>query len=532
VVLQFRILGPLEVVDGERPVQLGGPKQRATLAILLLNANRVISVERLAEDLYAGAPPITAVNQVQRQVHMLRQTLGADAGIETRTPGYAIRLAPDQLDLDQFERLTAQGANVLSRGEAQRAGDLLREALGLWRGPPLADLAYESFAQATTGRLEEIRLATLELRIDADLALGRHAALVPELESLLSDHALRERLQGQLMLALYRSGRQTEALEAYRRVRTALVEGFGMEPSPSLQELQRAILTQDPSLDTTGERMAVAEPGRAVLVLPSGSRRLARLLSVAELLARAPGRELILAWLLEQETELAAAAEALNAARTAAGVPTRTAAFTSTDPSRDAVRLAEEHDVDLVLVDAPAGIDGPVIPPALASLIAHSPADVGVLAGGGLETPGGDGVYLPFGGSEHDWAALEVAAQLARSAALPLRLVGTRADPARGRRDASRLLADAALSAQRLAGIDVEPVLTEAHADALRQAVAGAIVVVAGISPRWRHEGIGASRRVLLEDGGSSVLLVHRGPRPGVLAPRGSRTRFTWSVGG
>jgi len=143
-VLEFRILGPLEVVDGERPVPLGGPKQRATLAILLLNANRVISVERLAEDLYAGAPPITAVNQVQRQVHALRQRLGAGAGIETRTPGYAIHLAPDQLDLDRFERLTAQAAGVLERGEAQRAGDLLRDALALWRGPPLADLAYRS----------------------------------------------------------------------------------------------------------------------------------------------------------------------------------------------------------------------------------------------------------------------------------------------------------------------------------------------------------------------------------------------------
>src|SRR3954451_22945976 len=224
-VREFGILGPLEVAVDDRPVALGGPKQRAALTILLLNANRVVSVERLADDLYAGAPPVTAVTQVQRQVSALRQALGREAGIETRPPGYVIRVGPEQLDLYRFERLTAEAEKALRRQEPERASELLRDALALWRGTPLADLAYESFAQGTIGRLEEIRLAALELRIEADLRLGRHAALDPELEALVWDQPLRERLRGYLMLSLYRCGRQPEALEAYRRARAALVEG-------------------------------------------------------------------------------------------------------------------------------------------------------------------------------------------------------------------------------------------------------------------------------------------------------------------
>ena len=179
--LEFRILGPLEVVGDGGPVRLGGPKQRATLAILLLRANRVVSIERLADDLYAGAPPVTAVTQVQRQVSELRKALGADT-IETRAPGYVIRLSPDQLDLSRFERLSGEAALARAAGDARKASELLRDALALWRGSPLADLAFESFAQVAIGRLEEIRLTALEQRIEADLALGRHVELIGELE--------------------------------------------------------------------------------------------------------------------------------------------------------------------------------------------------------------------------------------------------------------------------------------------------------------------------------------------------------------
>jgi DNA-binding SARP family transcriptional activator len=230
--LEFRILGPLEVAGEQGPIPLGGPRQLATLAILLLSANRVVSVERLADDLYAGAAPVTAVTQVQRQISELRKALGSASVIDTRSPGYVIRISHEQLDLDRFERQTEEAGRALERGEAELAADLLRAALGLWRGAPLADLAYESFAQTAIERLEEIRLAALEQRIEAELALGRHGELVGELEQLVFEHPLRERFRGQLMLALYRSGRQAEALEVYRKTRAALVDEFGIEPTP------------------------------------------------------------------------------------------------------------------------------------------------------------------------------------------------------------------------------------------------------------------------------------------------------------
>jgi len=221
-VLEFRLLGPLEVVGDDGPLQLGGPKQRATLAILLLGANRVVPVERLADDLYHGAAPVTAVTQVQRQVSELRRLLEAPV-IETRAPGYILRIAPEQLDLHRFERLAERAAEAGDKGEASQAAELLREALGLWRGDALADLADKPFAHAAIERLEEIRLAAVERRIDAELAIGRHAELVGELHELVNAHPLGERFRAQLMLALYRSGRQTHALGVYREARYALV---------------------------------------------------------------------------------------------------------------------------------------------------------------------------------------------------------------------------------------------------------------------------------------------------------------------
>ncbi len=298
-VLEFRILGPLEVVGDEGPIRLGGPKQRATLAILLLNVNRVVSVERLADDLYAGAAPVTAVTQVQRQISELRKVLGDASGIETRAPGYVIRLAPDQLDLKRFERRTQEANQALAEGDARAAAGLLADALELWHGAPLADLVYEPFAQISIERLEEIRLAALEQRIDAELALGGHAQLIGELEELVAEHPLRERLRGQLMLALYRSGRQADALDVYRATRTTLVEEFGIEPTPRLHKLERAILRQDPSLDVERATPAATRSSkpqhRAVLVLPSAEDWLDGLLAIAEPLARVLTREVIVA---------------------------------------------------------------------------------------------------------------------------------------------------------------------------------------------------------------------------------------------
>ena len=186
------------------------------------------------------------------------------------------------------------------------------------------------------------------------------------------------------------------------------------------------------------------------------------------------------------------------------------------------------HDVDLVLMDAPHGIDANGIPDALTAILERSPAAVALVAGS-IDLAGA-GIFVPFGGGEHDWAALELGAWLASALSAPLRLVGTEADPARGRSDASRLLADASLAVQRVVGVETTPLLADATGGALVAAVQPASVVVAGISPRWRREGIGAARRAIFRDSRRPVVLVHRGPRPGGLAPHESRTRFSWSI--
>src|SRR3954468_16000595 len=203
---EFGILGPLEVrLDGGE-LTLGGRNQRAVLALLLLHANQVVSIERLAEDLYGGETPVSAVTQVHRQVSELRRACveEAAAAIETRPPGYLIRVAPGMLDLHRFEALIAQATRATEDGDPQTAWDALTEALALWRGGALADLAYESFAQGPIARLEELRLAAVEARLEVELALGRHSTAIPELRQLAAQHPVRERLRELLMVALYR----------------------------------------------------------------------------------------------------------------------------------------------------------------------------------------------------------------------------------------------------------------------------------------------------------------------------------------
>jgi DNA-binding SARP family transcriptional activator len=254
--VEFRILGPLEVREGDRVLPLGAGQQRALLAILLLRANEAVSRDQLIDELWGEAPPSTAAKALQGHVSALRGVLeperkrgaGGDV-ILTRGSGYELRLEDDQLDLGIFERLRSEGQAALTDGEPQRAAERLREALGLWRGPPLADFLYEPFAQAEIARLEELRVATLEDRLEAELACGRHQQFIGELEALVQKHPTRERLRGLLMLALYRAGRQAEALDAYQAGRTVLVEELGIEPGRRLRELQQAILKQDPSLD-------------------------------------------------------------------------------------------------------------------------------------------------------------------------------------------------------------------------------------------------------------------------------------------
>jgi DNA-binding SARP family transcriptional activator len=232
-VVEFRILGPLEVVgDDGRPVPLPPAKPRALLVLLLLNRNRTVRTDVLVDQLWDERPPATATKTVQVYVSQLRKALGDR--LQTRPGGYELRVDDGELDADRFERLADERD--------------YRRALALWRGPALVDVRGEGFARSATERLEESRLAALEDRIDADLDAGRHAALVGELEQLVDEYPLQERLRAQLMLALYRSGRQAEALDVYRRTRTLLADELGLEPSPELRELEQAILRQDAAL--------------------------------------------------------------------------------------------------------------------------------------------------------------------------------------------------------------------------------------------------------------------------------------------
>jgi YVTN family beta-propeller protein len=250
---EFRILGSLQVEDDGRLVPLGGVRQRAVLAILLLHRGDVVSVDRIVDELWGEHPPGSATKTAQVYVSRLRKELGQDA-VVTRGGGYLLDVEPEQVDAVRFERLAADGRAALERGDPSAAAELLRDALGLWRGPALNDLAYEPFAQGEIARLEELRLAALEHRVEADLALARHTELVSELETVVREHPTRERLRAQLILALYRAGRQTDALASYRDARRVLVEELGLEPSRELQELERAILIHDPGLDAPSRR--------------------------------------------------------------------------------------------------------------------------------------------------------------------------------------------------------------------------------------------------------------------------------------
>jgi DNA-binding SARP family transcriptional activator len=261
--LEFRLLGPVEAVIDGRPVALPAAKPRALLAVLLLDRNRVVSVSRLTEDLWGDEPPDTATKALQGYVSQLRKALGADR-LLTKPPGYSLRVEESELDLDRFERLVREGRELLGAGDSKAAAKRLGEALELWRGTPFAEFESEPFARDAGARLEDARLAALEERIEADLALGRHARLVPELEVLVAREPLREQPRAQLMLALYRSGRQADALELYRRTRETLSEELGIEPSLELQELERRMLQHDPALERARAPAREAEDGTPV----------------------------------------------------------------------------------------------------------------------------------------------------------------------------------------------------------------------------------------------------------------------------
>jgi DNA-binding SARP family transcriptional activator len=272
----FGILGPLEVLRSGRAVPLAGPRQRAVLAVLLLQPNRVVSVDRLVEDVWEGHAPEASVTSLQTYVFHLRRVLepgrprgGAAEVLATRDRGYLLHVSPERLDAAVFEDGLAAGLAALEAGRHAEAGERLGRALDLWRGPVLADLSDYTFIQAEAARLEELRLAALEGRIEADLALGRHGAVTAELERLVGDYPLRERLHGQLMLALYRCGRQAEALAAYRRVRDLLAAELGIDPGEPLRRLHASVLAHDPALDWDSGRPAPPEGRSAGVDTPA-----------------------------------------------------------------------------------------------------------------------------------------------------------------------------------------------------------------------------------------------------------------------
>ncbi|HEY8107406.1 MAG TPA: BTAD domain-containing putative transcriptional regulator, partial [Gaiellaceae bacterium] len=259
--MQFRILGPIEARLDDGPVGLGAPKQRGLLALLLVNRRRVMTAEQLIDGVWGETPPASALQSLQVYVHGLRRALGAER-IETAGHGYRAAVGEDELDLDRFERAFERGRAALAADRAEDAADELREALAIWRGPALADLSEETRRAAEADRLEELRLTALELRLDADLQCGGHDGVVAELEALTAEHPYHERFLQQRMLALYRCDRQAEALEVYRDARKVLSDELGLEPTPATQELERAILRQDPGLE------APAPPARTTRPLP------------------------------------------------------------------------------------------------------------------------------------------------------------------------------------------------------------------------------------------------------------------------
>ena len=497
------------------------------LAVLLLHAGQVVPASKLIDEVWADDPPETAQNVLQGYVSQLRRALGRSA-IETREPGYVLRMEHDASDLHRFERLASDGAELLERGRAEDGAMLLHESLALWRGPALADVADEGVLAAEASRLDELRLVVLERRIEADLACGRHADLVGELDALVAQYPLREQPRALQMLALYRCGRQADALAAYRSARGKLVDELGIEPGAPLQDLEREILGHDaPSTSHRGGcATSVWQHARSCSSHSSWSR-LDGLVALGEPLVRVGDqRELVLASSVTDASRLPAASSRLKALRDdllARGVEARAAAFTSLAPGVDFTRLATDQSADIVVVDAP---DRLLEDARLLGVLENAPCDVAVLVDGAR---GGDAVIVPFAGAEHDWSAIELGAWYSLGSDLPLQLAGAATSAAGD--DASRLLANASLAVQRAFGVHAEPLLVEPAVDALLAATRHAALVVVGLTDRWKREGVGHVRTALAASPHHPTLLVRRGLRPGGLGPRTSQTHFTWTVG-
>jgi DNA-binding SARP family transcriptional activator len=521
----YRILGSLEVLDGDRAVAIGGARCRAVLAVLVISANRPVSVGRLIDEVWGDPSPPTAGNVVQGHVSDLRRALGRDA-IETRGDAYVLHVARGGRDVDRFEELATTGAAALADSRPQDASAAFAQALALWRGPALAEIAEGGLLVAEALRLDEMRLHALERRIEADLSCARDAELVGELRSLVAENPLREPLRAHLALALYRSGRHVEALDVLREARRSLADELGLDPGPRLQELERAILMHDPALSLPVQPAAIALPisQRSIMVAQLGDSALDALIGLAGPLAARSDRELLVTALVDDAGRLGEAARALNERReelTRDGVAARSASFTSANAAEDIVRLAQQQDTDLLLVESPPGL---LDDPHLVAILADAACDVGVLIGRPVDGP----VLVAFSGAEHDWAAIELGAWLATARGGTLVLAGSTGDGTG--RDASRLLANASIAIQRTVGVAAEPLLVAPDPGALAAAATGMGLVVVGLSRRWQQDGLGPARGALVAREAGATLLVRRGLRPGGLAPAGHETRFTWTI--
>ncbi len=517
-----------------RRCPVGGRTQLALLADLVLHSNEVVPAERLIDDIWGEDSSQTAATALRVNILRLRRAMPPDA-IATRSPGYLVRVGPDQLDLHRFERLVARARRELDDGSAAEAVVRLDEAMSLWRGPALAEVAYEGFARAAIARLEEVRLDAVELRVEARLAMGQHREVTPELEQLVAENPLRERLRAHLMLALYRSERQADALSVFQETRQVLVDELGIDPSPALQDLERAILNQDPGLGAPTTRRPPDRPHeRSILVCCGTDATVDALLQVAEPLASRSSRVVILAQAVADAGDLDAAWARLDrrrAALVAAGAAARSATFTSGQPGAELARMALELDVELLLAPAPPEllVDGALDSDSVA-LLSTAPCDVALLVA--RDGRGGGPVLVPFGGAEHDWAAVELGAWLAKVNQTPLRLIGTAPVPEHGRRDASRLLSHASLAIQQVLGVPAQPLLAEPGVEGLLDASRDAGLLVVGFSGRWEREGLGEARARIAREAHPPTLFVRRGVRPGGLAPAATFTRFTWSAHG
>ena len=458
----------------------------------------------------------------------LRKELGRDA-IVTREPGYLVSADRDSIDLHRFERLASDAASALSAGEPGRASELLRDALRLWRGPALADVAEEGIARSAAARLDELRLLALERRIEADLERGLHADVVGEVEALIDAYPLRERPRALHMLALYRCGRQADALAAYRAARETLVTEIGIDPGAPLQELERAILRQDPELALDGPSPArpTTASAHAILVAALSLEAADGLLALAAPLAqvshtraghRGPGRRTRASSVRRRRpcgrTGNSSWSAASRLARPHSRPSYREPTWPVSQPSRRRTSCSSTRPT--VCSRTPACCRCSTRPPATSgssweplgrSALCSSPSRARSTTG-------------PPSNSAPGWLGQR---------ALRSRLAGAATGTAG--RDSSRLLASVSLAIQRVLGVDAEPLLVDPTPDALVGAAADAGVVVVGLTDRWRREGLGRARAALATAGGRPAVLVRRGLRPGGLAPRDSDTRFTWTVG-